>query len=162
MRQYVKELVLISREHRQQNVPWVNRTLVEIADFAQNLDMPHFGSEQPGDTYYYSPLGIYLFGIVSTHREKDSLLCQYFKEGDGAKGGNNVASMLWNKFKLCGFVNDSESKGPLGEYNLVMDNCGGQNKNRVLIWLFLMMAELKIFKKVNLIFLVRGHTKNAA
>ena len=102
-----------------------------------------------------------MFGIVSTHTEKDSLLCQYFKEGDGAKGGNNVASMLWNKFKLCGFVNDSESKGPLGEYNLVMDNCGGQNKNRMVIRLFLMMAELKIFKKVNLICLVCGHTKNA-
>ena len=83
MRQYVKELVLISRAHWRQHVTWVNRTLVDIADFAQNLDMPHFGSEQPGDTYYYSPLGIYLFGIVSTHTEKDSLLCQYFKEGEG-------------------------------------------------------------------------------
>ena len=30
----------------------------------KNLDMPHFGGEQPGDTSYYSPLIINGFGVV--------------------------------------------------------------------------------------------------
>lgn len=91
--------------------------------------MPHFGSEQPGDIYYFSPLGIYLFGIVSPYLAKDSLLCQYFTEGEGAKGGNNVSSMLLNSFKLDGFFDRGQKDGPMGEFALIMDNCGGQNKN---------------------------------
>ena len=27
----------------------------DIMDYAQNLDIPHFGEEQPGATYYFSP-----------------------------------------------------------------------------------------------------------
>ena len=161
MRNFVKKLIDISKEHTMNDVPWKERVIVEIADFAQNLDLPHFGSEQPGDTYYYSPLRIYLFGIVSSYKRKDSLLCQYFTEGEGAKGGNNVASMLWNNFKINDFINISSTQGPLGEYYMVMDNCGGQNKNRMVIRFFLMMCELQILKKAGNLYLVRGHTKKS-
>ena len=33
-----------------------------IGDYAQNLQLPNFGCEQPGETYYYSPLNILCFG----------------------------------------------------------------------------------------------------
>ena len=32
------------------------RILCYVADYAQNLPIPNFASEQPGATYYYSPL----------------------------------------------------------------------------------------------------------
>ena len=161
MRNLVKEKVEISREHELVNKEWSKRTIVHIADFAQNLDLPHFGSEQPGDIYYFSPLGIYLFGIVSPSKKKDTLLCQYYTEGEGAKGGNNVASMLWNNLKHSGFVDKSKDEGALGEYVMIMDNCGGQNKNRMVIRFLLMLTEIGIFKKASNVYLVRGHTKNA-
>ena len=50
--------------------------------------------------------------------------------------------------------------GPLLEYDLVMDNCGGQNKNRMVIRLYLALTEIGFFKYSKLLFLVRRHTKN--
>ena len=41
-----------------------------------------------------------------------------------------------------------------------MDNCAGQNKNRMVIRMAAYILELKYFRKINLIFLVKGHTKN--
>ena len=54
----------------------------------------------------------------------------------------------------------SVEKGPLKFYNLVMDNCGGQNKNTMVIFFFLMLCEIGIIGEVNIIFLIRRHTKN--
>ena len=162
MREHVKGLVKRSREEKKNGTAWSQRVIVQIADFAQNLDMPHFGSEQPGDIYYFSPLGIYLFGIVSPyHGDNDLLFCQYFTEGEGAKGGNNVSSLLWNSFKEDGFIERGERDGSMGEYALIMDNCGGQNKNRMVIRFLMLMTEIGIFKKASNVYLVRGHTKNA-
>ena len=46
------------------------------------------------------------------------------------------------------------------ELNFVMDNCGGQNKNRMVLRLAPYLVENGFFRVVNIIFLVRGHTKN--
>jgi hypothetical protein len=51
---------------------------------------------------------------------------------------------------------------PRKELNVVMDNCGGQNKNRFVLRLAPLFVELLYYKQVNIIFLVAGHTKNAA
>ena len=161
MRKLVKEKIELSREHESMSKEWQSRTIVQIADFAQNLDLPHFGSEQPGDIYYFLPLGIYLFGIVLPCKKKDTLFCQYYTKGKGAKGGNNVASMLWNNLKHTGIIEKCNTEGSLGEYIMVMDNCGGQNKNRMVIRFLLMLTEIGILQKASNVYLVRGHTKNA-
>ena len=80
MREHVKSLTKKSCKHNEADTLSSNRLYVQIANFAQNLDMPHFGSKQPDDIYYFSPFGIYLFGIVSPYLAKDSLFCQYFTE----------------------------------------------------------------------------------
>ena len=49
-----------------------------------------------------------------------------------------------------------------GELNIVFDNCSGQNKNNTVLKYLLYLTELGYFKKVNFIFLIVGHTKNAA
>ena len=46
------------------------------------------------------------------------------------------------------------------EYNIVMDNCGGQNKNRMVVRFLMMLTEIGFFKTCRMVFLVRGHTKN--
>ena len=43
-----------------------------------------------------------------------------------------------------------------------MDNCTGQNKNRMVIRFVLLMVELNYYEEVQLLFLVTGHTKNSA
>ena len=42
-----------------------------------------------------------------------------------------------------------------------MDNCGGQNKNGTVLKLAAYFAECEWFEKVNFVFLIKGHTKNA-
>ena len=37
-------------------LPPSERVLCFVADYAQNMCLPNFASEQPGATYYYSPL----------------------------------------------------------------------------------------------------------
>jgi len=49
-----------------------------------------------------------------------------------------------------------------GELNIIFDNCGGQNKNSTVLSLAAWLMALNYFKRVNFIFLVVGHTKNAA
>jgi hypothetical protein len=46
--------------------------------------------------------------------------------------------------------------------NIVFDNCSGQNKNNTVLKMVAWLKQMGYFKKVNFVFLVVGHTKNAA
>jgi len=59
-----------------------------VADYSQNLGLPHFGEEQPGDTYYFSPLSVYIFGIVDVSCSPEVLHAFGYTEDQGNKGGN--------------------------------------------------------------------------
>ena len=136
-------------------VPHQDKVQTIIMDYCQNLNLPHLGEDQPGDAYYFSPLSIFCFGIcdaVSNH-----LSAYVYDESEGGKGGNNVASLLL-RFIRQNYVDTSS--GPMAELNIIMDNCAGQNKNRMVIRMAAYILELKYFRKINLIFLVKGHTKN--
>jgi hypothetical protein len=41
-----------------------------------------------------------------------------------------------------------------------MDNCGGQNKNNHILLLAPYLVDMGFFTKVNMVFLIVGHTKN--
>ena len=69
--------------------------------------------------------------------------------------------MLWKSFKDDGFIERAEKDGSMGEYAMVMDNCGGQNKNQMIIWFLMLMIKIRVFKKASNIYLVCDHTKNA-
>jgi hypothetical protein len=43
--------------------------------------------------------------------------------------------------------------------DIIMDNCGGQNKNNHVILLAPYLVEMGFFETANIIFLVTGHTK---
>jgi len=69
-----------------------------------------------------------------------------------------ISSCLLLDLKKRGCFN-----GPnYGELTYIADNCAGQNKNKVVVRFLMWLVENKIFPKVTIFFLVKGHTKNAA
>ena len=40
-----------------------------VGDYAQKIDIPHFGGKHPGLTYYYSPVNVNVFGCVDYSTE---------------------------------------------------------------------------------------------
>jgi hypothetical protein len=138
-------------------LPLEERTLCFVADYAQNMYIPNFAAEQPGATYYYSPLSCYVFGVVDA--AIDQLLAYMYTEDTAKKGGNNMASLLMHHLDQHGII--QQATQPFKELNFVMDNCGGQNKNRHILWLLHFIVKRKMATTATAIFLVRGHTKNA-
>lgn len=144
-----------------------DRTYCFTADYCQNLYVPNFAGEQPGETYYISPVNAFTFGIVDNSQQPTKLAAYCYLEDQGKKGGNNVTSMLWQEMKRKGLVpeydannNIPEGHVPAKEVNIVLDNCGGQNKNRMLLRLLFFMVKRGLCKVARAIFLIRGHTKN--
>ena len=157
-RQYVQYLSKQASDDLSQGVQWPNRKYCFCADYCQNMDLPHFGQEQPGETYYYSPLNISCFGCCDF--ATDILDAFVYNEGEGRKGGNNVCSLLYKKLQDDGIIQLSKDKGPGAQLSLVFDNCAGQNKNRMVLRLGQYLIDAGIFRRIEIIFLIMGHTKN--
>ncbi len=84
---------------------------------------------------------------------------QMYHEGSGAKGANNVCSLIVKTLSMMGVLVDGETAE---ELNIIFDNCSGQNKNNTVLKLLLWLSEMRYFKRVSFNFLIVGHTKNAA
>jgi hypothetical protein len=108
--------------------------------------------------YYFSALTINLFGIVDLSRTTNKLNCYAYREFKAKKGNKNVASLLmqdlFDKFWLRKF-------NPRNKLTIAMDNCEGQEKNNGVLCLALFSVELEYFERVEFMFYIRGHTKNA-
>jgi len=111
-------------------------------DYAQNTLMPHFGDEQPGETYYYSPVNCYTLGIVNCGLKPMKMFAHVYFENEGKKGGNNVASLLYKQLFWDGFF--LPDRKHVEELNFVFDNCGGQNKNRMVLRMLLFFIKREI------------------
>ena len=105
-----------------------------MADYAKNLYVPTFNSDQPCETYFYYPENCHVFGVADASHQPTKLTAHVYMEFYGKKGGNNVASLLWKQFKLDGLVPQvdpitqdivDKEHVPAKEINLVFDNCGG-------------------------------------
>ena len=71
--------------------------------------------------------------------------------------------MLWDELCEMGVIQDAdeiEEQKTYKEINIVMDNCGGQNKNRFVLRLLHVLVMYKICSIARIIFLIKGHTKN--
>lgn len=90
----------------------------------------------------------------------DVLSAYVYPEGEGKKGGNNVSSLLYKKLEEEGILKMAKEEGPGKELCLVFDNCAGQNKNRMVLRFAQYLVDIGVFEKVEVIFLVMGHTKN--
>ena len=140
-----------------------------VADFAQNAYVPNMCSEQPGETYYMSPVNAYIFGVADCSNKPTTLTAHCFMEGEAVKGGNTVASLLWKECGRLGLIPVrhpvtgkilSRGHQPAKEVNIIMDNCIGQNKNNMVLRLLFFMVSRKLCRVARAIFLVKGHTKN--
>ena len=67
---------------------------VFVVDYCQNMGVPHFGEQQPGETYYFTPKSIYCLGIADVTGPKANINAYMYEEEVGKKGGNNVASLI--------------------------------------------------------------------
>ena len=59
------------------------KVITLVIDYCQNLDLPHLGGEQPGDTYYFSPVWMHCLGIVDV--SKDQLYAYIYEESAAKK-----------------------------------------------------------------------------
>jgi hypothetical protein len=136
------------------NVPHSFQTYTFIADYSPILDLLHFGGEQPGESFYYSPLNIFQFGVVYP-TDNDKIYAFFDDGGDGKRGGGNVASLVLKLLPLPE-INLMEKEEAGGELNFILDNCSEQNKNLMFLQLANLLVESGVFKKVKFLFLVQG------
>ena len=97
--------------------------------------------------------------VYKNKRVSEHMHAHVYHEGIGKKGANNVASLIIETLRKLNLLREN-SVG--SELNIIFDNCSGQNKNNTVIRLAGWLNEMNYFKEVNFIFLVVGHTKNAA
>lgn len=93
-RKLLAQMQLLAQRGEKNQLPSGKRTFLLFFDYAQNVQCPFYGHEQPGETYYFSPLSISVFGITNACGPKERLHAYCYHEGKGKKGGNNVTSML--------------------------------------------------------------------
>ncbi len=129
------------------------------------MEMPGFGGNQLGDTYYFTPLSVYNLGVVDCAHvlsgetdQKNHMHCHVYYEGVASKGSNNV-ELLFLKILTDASIICENDKG--GDLNIAFENCSGQNKNNTVLRLIPFLVELGYFKSMNFVFLVVGHTKNS-
>jgi hypothetical protein len=75
-----------AKEDHNNNIRHANKRYCLVYDYAKNLGIPHFRSEQPGDTYYYSPLTLHMLGIVDLSHSPHRLECYCYCEFTGKRG----------------------------------------------------------------------------
>ena len=92
---------------------------------------------------------------------EDKLYTYLYQEKSAKKGASNVTSLLFHHIKIYVLSEHQHHHNfPIDEPDLIVDNCGGQNKNGTVIKAATYFCEHKWFKNVNLIFLIKGYTKN--
>ena len=82
-----------------------------------------------------------------------------WEEAAANRGADNIISCLYLDLVRNGVI--ASAGLPLMHLVLVVaDNCSGQNKNKTMIKFCAWLVEAGWIKKVTLLFLVKGHTKN--
>ena len=158
MRQQTRIAVGQAKEDTGNKVPVEHMHIVVIVDFCQNVQLPSHKKDQPGETYFFVPLNIFVLGIVDCNSKKDHLHAYMYTEAEGGKGGNLVASLIMKYLFDQGLL-DGQQRYKL---TIIMDNCTGQNKNKMVLRLAPYLTMKNHFEHVSILFLVAGHTKNTA
>ena len=92
---------------------------VFICDYAQKIEIPFLGDQQPGDSYYLSPKNAYVFGMVDlAHQYNDVVACvsdhlhaHVYPKKEREKGSNNVASWIMKTLGLLGVLKEDNQGG---------------------------------------------------
>ena len=119
-------------------------------DYAQHVHLPSDDPLQPGPSYFVVPRKVGLFGVCCEGLPKQV----NFMIDEAhliSKRLNAVISYLHYFFEHSG-LGETEA-------NIYCDNCPGQNKNRFVLWYCAWRVSIGLHKRVNLNFLIAGHTK---
>ena len=147
---YYKKLASNNKAALKSNKPNSKNIMAHYSwDFAQQLHYP-FEEQQVGPIFFKTPRKAQLFGICceGMYQKYNYLIDEeHFPE----KNANTVISLLDHFFTNYG----------LGEkwVHLTADNCAGQNKNNALIQYLMYQVLIGLHDKIELSFLVVGHTK---
>lgn len=125
-------------------------TLHVSLDFAQNLKVP-FSPIQAGSIYFKTGINVSIFGLVLEGAADacSKTLIISNECNDVGKGPSVVISYLHHQLSI--------SNKP--DLIINMDNCGGQNKNNLMMWYLAWRVFNGLNNSIHVHFLVRGHTK---
>jgi hypothetical protein len=134
------------------------KMLIQIEDFGGSIALPVFGNRRPSADYFNSNLMLHNF-VIADISSGDNTVFVYDERGQG-KGADALCNLrLLHHLRLLNQVG-SDGEGPQVLLQ-ILDNCVGQNKSRV-VFMFHAMLSLVFYKKVVLLFLLPGHSHNAA
>ena len=122
-------------------------------DLQQTMSCP---KTSQGGAYYRRQLNVYNFCIYDLQK-KESYMCVW-NECDGRRGACEIFSCLYKYLKEYVFKRGINYPKNL---KIFADNCGGQNKNNYMCLALLQMVHKNLFERVELCFLVPGHSYNA-
>jgi hypothetical protein len=70
MRELCQKAIEDAKTSTRDNLADKETFITIVADYCQNMEMPFFGKDQPGKTYYCTPKTIKLLGIIDCNQEK--------------------------------------------------------------------------------------------
>ncbi len=97
-------------------------------DYGQNVELPSYQKEQPGCTYYYSPLSVYNLGVVNhAHVYNDGqvsahLHTQVYHEAVAKKGATNIPFLIVKTLRHQNVLRDDLVGGELNIIIIIFDN----------------------------------------
>ena len=100
--------------------------------------------------YYLRQLSCYNLGLHINNDDR-AFMCLWH-EAIASRGASEIAS--------CLFYIYNHGRHPPLQKNLIVwsDNCGGQNKNKIVIMAYMFMIHFGLIKSIEHKFLVPGHT----
>lgn len=126
-----------------------------VFDFAEKVLLPHL-LRQPGQLHFVTGLKFDFFGVSVSNLKACDIYCLPEGHWPSGKTANEVATMLGNSIQLA----KSQLAVPCRSMILHADNCGGQNKNKFILWYLMWRTTIGMEDDIKLHFLVAGHTKN--
>lgn len=131
-------------KHQSSNSP--SNIAAATFDFQKILNSPH---GEVNSFYYMRKLSVYNFTVFDMGLKK--AICYMWDETIARRGSNEVASCLYDYIKR-------KSQDGVKDIRLWSDNCGGQNRNRIVFAMYLYVAKVfsvRVFHR----FLEKGHTQ---
>ncbi|CAG4936711.1 unnamed protein product [Colias eurytheme] len=137
----------LKNKYKEISISDYDKTLTTTYDFQKIHGIPH---GQASILYYKRKLSVFNLTFYSLGQKEGT--CYVWDETVAKKGATEVASCVYK------YISEHRQKGILN-FNFISDNCGGQNRNRIVFLAYLLAA--RNFKvTITHTFLERGHTQN--
>ena len=102
--------------------------------------------------YYYRKVNVYNFCIIEVQTGTPHFYT--WAEHEGGKGSSEIYSCIY-KYLQQNVLNKNDRPMRL---RIIADNCGGQNNNNNLVLALLRLIRMKVFYRIEMVFLVPGHS----